>query len=138
MSSITKLKEDLIKIKQTPELKKSIIYLIATVFSYGIVFIQNFSLAYFLPIPLFGEVSLIISLFSTFYVLYTFGLNAVVLRFHFDKKYHNDRPKLISNILSIWFIMGIILTAILLVMGYMILVVFPHWQLDYFNKYIYM
>lgn len=113
------------------------IYVLASAVGYGIVFVQNFSLAYVLSISFFGKISLVISLFSTFYVLYTFGLNAVVLRFHFDKKYVVDQPKLISHIVSVWLVLGIILTAVLLLLGYKFLVIEHFLQIDYYSEFLF-
>ncbi|MCX8491779.1 MAG: hypothetical protein ORN54_11990, partial [Cyclobacteriaceae bacterium] len=60
--------------------KASIIYLLASFMGYGISFGQNFSFAFFLSVEFFGKTTILISLFSTLYVLFTFGLNSVVLR----------------------------------------------------------
>jgi O-antigen/teichoic acid export membrane protein len=114
-----------------------VIYIIASTIGYGIVFVQNFSLAYLLSIPFFGKVSLIISLFSTFYVLYTFGLNAVVLRYHFDEKYTNDRKKLVSHVVSIWLFMGSILTLLLLLLGYKFVAIDHYLELDFRTEYLF-
>ena len=137
MSILSKLCSDLGKLKDSPELKKSVIYIIASTIGYGIVFIQNFSLAYLLSISFFGKISLIISLFSTLYVLYTFGLNAVVLRFHFDKNYNTDRRKLISHIVSIWLMLGVILTVVLLLLGYRFLVIDRFLQIEYYTEFLF-
>jgi len=136
MKLYNRLYSDFLSIKKSPELKKSIIYILASGIGYGIVFIQNFSLAYFLSINFFGKISLMISLFSTLYVLYTFGLNAVVLRFFFDKNHGSDRKKFISHIVSLWLFLGGILTIFFLILGYECLVIEHYFQLDYAREFL--
>ena len=84
MKLFTILRKRVAQVINSPDLRASVIYITASVVGYGIVFLQNFSLAYFLSVEFFGEITLIISLFSTLYVLFTFGLNAVLQRFYFD------------------------------------------------------
>jgi O-antigen/teichoic acid export membrane protein len=137
MNVIAKLRSDLNKLKDSPELKKSVIYVVASTIGYGIVFVQNFSLAYLLSISFFGKISLIISLFSTLYVLYTFGLNAVVLRYHFDKKFNTDERKLVSHITAIWFLLGGALTIIFLLLGYKFIAIDHVLQIDFYSEFLF-
>jgi O-antigen/teichoic acid export membrane protein len=109
---------------------------VASSLAYGIVFIQNFSIAYFSSVNFFGEVSLLISLFSTLYIIFTCGLNAVVVRFFFDKKYNEDQKALISNITSLWLIFGVILMLFLLIAGYFTLVWRKILPLNYYSEFI--
>jgi O-antigen/teichoic acid export membrane protein len=136
VSLFNRIYADFLRLKNSPELKKSIIYIAASTLGYGIVFIQNFSMAFFLSIDFFGKFSLILSLFSTLYVLFTFGLNAVVLRFFFDKKYGSDRKRFISHITAIWLVLGGILTVLFLLLGYQLIGIKQYLQLDYGSEFI--
>ncbi|MBK7312092.1 MAG: oligosaccharide flippase family protein [Sphingobacteriaceae bacterium] len=136
MKVLTKLRLDIDKLKSSPELKKSLIYVMASAIGYGIVFIQNFSLAYILPISFFGKVSLIISLFSTLYVLFTFGLNAVVLRYYFDKEYKKDKKSLVSHVVVMWFLLGGCLLLVLGLLGYKLVHVDQYLQIDFVKEYL--
>lgn len=86
--------------------------------AFGLVFFQNFSLAYFTSLAFFGRLTLLTSLFSMLYVLFTCGLNAVVVRFYFDKKYNEDPKGFVSHIASLWLVFGVGLTVLFLITGY--------------------
>ena len=103
---------------------------------YGIVFLQNFSLAYFLSVEFFGEITLIISLFSTLYVLFTFGLNAVVQRFYFDKVLGADKRILLSHIATLWLFLGGVLCIVLMMAGYYAFTVHNIIPIDYFREFL--
>lgn len=135
MRLLDKLRNDFLKFKSSAELKKSLIYTAASAGAYGIVFIQNFSLAYFVSIDFFGKISLIISLFSTLYVIHTLGLNSVVLRYNFDTRFISDRKKFISSIISIWFPIGLVLTILFLIIGARI-ISNDFLNLDYWSEFV--
>ena len=116
---LKKLYDYLLNLRHSAELQKSLVYVAASGVAFGLVFIQNFSLAYFTSIGFFGRITLLISLFSMLYVLFTCGLNAVVLRFFFDKKYSEDPKGFVSHIASLWLVFGVVLTVFFLIMGYL-------------------
>lgn len=126
----------LVKLKNSPELKKSVIYTAASAIGFGIVLIQNFSLAFFTSVPFFGKITLLISLFSTLYVIFTFGMNAVVMRYYFDKSYSSDKRKLLSNIAAIWFLLGVVIAVLFLALGYHLLFMKNLLPLDYHSEFI--
>lgn len=104
--------------------------------AFGLVFIQNFSLAYFTSIAFFGRLTLLISLFSTLYVLFTCGLNAVVLRFFFDKKYSEDPKGFVSHVASLWLVFGVVLAVFFLIMGYFGLVWKKLIPIEYYGEFV--
>lgn len=126
----------LVRLKNSPELKKSIIYTVASTVGFGIVLIQNFSLAFFTSVSFFGKVTLLVSLFSTLYVIFTFGMNAVVMRYYFDKSYTSDKRKLLSNVVTIWFLLGIVIVLVLLALGYGLLFLQRLLPLDYHTEFV--
>jgi O-antigen/teichoic acid export membrane protein len=110
--------------------------LAASTIAYGIVFIQNFSIAYFSSVNFFGRATLLYSLFSTLYIVFTCGLNGVVVRFFFDKKYNENQKDLISNVAALWQSFGMVLTVLLLVAGYFLLTWTEILRLDYFSEFV--
>lgn len=120
----------------SPDLRNSFIYIAASTFGYGIVFLQNFSLAYFLSIDFFGQITLIISLFSTFYVLFTFGMNAVVQRFYFDKYFNREKKALLSHVATLWLGLGVCLCVVLMIIGYQAFKIHALFKLDYHREFL--
>ena len=120
----------------SPDLRNSFIYIAASTIGYGIVFLQNFSLAYFLSIEFFGQITLIISLFSTLYVLFTFGMNAVVQRFYFDKTFSHQKKALLSHVATLWMVLGACLSAVLMIIGYQAFEVRALLKLDYYSEFM--
>jgi O-antigen/teichoic acid export membrane protein len=133
---ILKLYNYVKKLKSSPELRKSVIYVLSSGLAFGLVFIQNFSIAYFSSITFFGGITLLISLFSTLYVIFTCGLNAVVLRYFFDKKYAENQKEFISHLISIWLIFGGIFVILFLFIGYFIIEEKHLLSLNYHREFI--
>jgi len=131
-----RLYESFFKLKSSSEFRKSAIYFSASSIAYGIVFVQSFSIAYLSSTDFFGRVTLLISLFSTLYVIYTCGLNAVVIRFYFDNRYSTRLQSFISHISYLWVLFGIIITLLLLILGY----TFLEWKkllpFSYYSEFI--
>lgn len=111
-------------------------YVAASGLAFGLVFIQNFSLAYFTSINFFGRLTLLISLFSTLYVIFTCGLNAVVLRFFFDKKYTSDPKGFISHIAALWLMFGALLAVLFLATGYFGIVSKKLLAIEYYREFV--
>lgn len=124
------------RFRNSAEFRKSIIYIISSSLGFGIVLIQNFSLAFFTSVPFFGKITLLISLFSTLYVIFTFGMNAVVMRYYFDKTYASQGRRLTSNIATLWFLIGILMVGVFLLLGYKILAVENFLPIDYYTEFI--
>jgi O-antigen/teichoic acid export membrane protein len=106
------------RIKDSREFRTSIVYTMASIMGHGIVFIQNFSLAFFLTKSDYGSLTLLISLFSTLFVIFTLGLNSVALRFVFEAKYQSNAKALTSHLFFVWSICGIPLLAAFGLIGY--------------------
>lgn len=114
----------------------SIIYVLASFMGYGISFVQNFSFAFFLSIEFFGKVTILFSLFSTLYVLFTLGLNSVVMRFFFDKKYAASERQFISTIVVIWGFFGLCLCLLLSLLGYFLILQRHFLLIDYYSEFL--
>lgn len=136
MKFLDYLRISLQRIAVSRDLQDSFIYVAASTVGYGIVFLQNFSLAYFLSIEFFGQITLIISIFSTMYVLFTFGMNAVVQRFYFDKAFAQDRKLLLPHIATLWLLLGVSLCILLAIIGYQVVAVHSLIKLDYYKEFL--
>ena len=124
------------KLRGLPEFKKSIIYTSASVVAFGIVFIQNFLFAFLFSLDFYGKVTLVISVFTTLYTIFVFGLNTFILRFFFDKKYQENERDLISHTVVFWFLFGTIVNIFLLLVGYYLFEVKKLLDVDYFQEFI--
>lgn len=136
MNLLDQIKTKLFQLKNSPELRKSFIYIATSAIAYGIVFVQNFTLAFILPTSFFGKLSLIISLFTTLYTVLTFGLNAVALRFYFNKDYEEDPHKLVSHIGTMWVLLSSVLIVVLLVSGYWVLYINHILPIEFLSEFI--
>lgn len=136
MRFINKLYSLLSQVRNPKLYSASIIYLLASFVGYGISFVQNFSFAFFLSVEFFGKVTILFSLFSTLYILFTLGLNSVVMRFFFDKKYAANERQFVSTIVVIWFFLGLCLCLLLIALGYFLILQRHFLLIDFYSEFL--
>lgn len=111
-----KLKEIYNKLLQNEENKNDLTYLISNIVGFGIPFLQNFILAYFLDVNIYGDIVIFFAIFSTLTVIFTFGYDNLIIRYFFDENY-SDKKLLINDVLIIWSLTGIFFVFIFVFVG---------------------